>query len=128
MNKNPDTNSLGKMLREYRKAERFTLRQVEEATNISNAYLSQLENGIIKTPSANILYKLANLYRGEFDYFLEVAGIIGKQEREKGPKSLEGHVLYSAKLDADEERELLKYLQFLRSKKRDEEERRTESN
>jgi len=40
----------------------LTLREVETATGISNAYLSQLENGKIKKPSFEVVQKLNNLY------------------------------------------------------------------
>lgn len=115
MGENGNNDSLGKLLREHRKAKGFTLRQVEDVTGISNAYLSQLENSKIQKPSANILYRLANLYRGNFNYYLEIAGIIEKQARTDQPKSLEGHVLYAEKLSSREEKELLRYLQFLRT-------------
>jgi len=47
--------SLGKTLKVSRELIPLALRQVEEATGISNAYLSQLENDKIKKPSANVL-------------------------------------------------------------------------
>lgn len=40
----------------------LTLRQVEKDTGISNAYLSQLENGKIKNVSFNFAVKLHNYY------------------------------------------------------------------
>lgn len=46
-----------------RKNKGLTLRQVEESTGISNAYLSQLENGKIKSPSYNTIRKLVSFYR-----------------------------------------------------------------
>lgn len=48
--------------REVREEKGLTLRQVEEATGISNAYLSQLETGKIKKPSFDVVYKLHNFY------------------------------------------------------------------
>lgn len=69
---------LGSKLKELRDIHRFTLRQVEEATGISNAYLSQLENDKIAKPSANVLYKLSNIYNVELDSLLAAAGIIEK--------------------------------------------------
>ena len=57
--------SLGNKLKELREIHRFTLRQVEEATGISNAYLSQLENDKIAKPSANVLYKFCLLYTSD---------------------------------------------------------------
>lgn len=83
-------------------------------TGISNAYLSQLENNKIKKPSANILYRLANIYEIDFDFLLETSGIIERKEKKKGPKSLSGFALYSEDLTAKEEEELIKYLKFIR--------------
>lgn len=40
----------------------LTLREVESMTGISNAYLSQLENGKIKKPSFDVVQKLNNVY------------------------------------------------------------------
>jgi len=51
-----------KLLKELRDQAGMTLRQVEEATNISNAYLSQLENGKIMNPSTQTIWVLAKLY------------------------------------------------------------------
>ena len=42
----------GEFLKSARKAKRLTLREVEQKTGISNAYLSQLESGKVKQPSA----------------------------------------------------------------------------
>ena len=49
-------------LRSLRKKKRFSLRDVERKTGISNAYLSQLETGNIKAPSPAVLVQLADLY------------------------------------------------------------------
>lgn len=40
----------------------LSLRQVEKKTGISNAYISQLENGQIKEPSFFKLLRLLSLY------------------------------------------------------------------
>lgn len=50
-------------LRYLRKEKNMSLRQVEDLTGISNAYLSQLETGKIKNPSYNVVVKLNNLYK-----------------------------------------------------------------
>ena len=68
--------TLGKTLKDARELIPLTLRQVEDAIDISNAYLSQLENDKIKKPSANVLYKLANLYRIELNTLLEASGVV----------------------------------------------------
>jgi HTH-type transcriptional regulator, competence development regulator len=108
--------SLGSTLKDARELMRLTLRQVEEATDISNAYLSQLENDKIKKPSANVLYKLASIYNIELDTLLAASGIIEKQTAKKS-KLLNTIALSAETMTAEEEQELLEYLRFLRHKK-----------
>lgn len=110
--------TFGEELKSCRESKKFTLREVEEIAGISNAYLSQLENNKIKKPSANILYKLANIYNVDFDYLLEAAGIIEKKKKKTGPKTISGFALYSDDLTEKEEEELAKYLKFLRFSER----------
>lgn len=105
--------SLGKTLKESRELLTLTLRQVEEATGISNAYLSQLENDKIKKPSANVLYKLASLYKVQLDSLLYAAGIIETSEPQKS-KLLNTVALSAEKLNSEEEQALLDYLKYLR--------------
>lgn len=105
--------SLGKTLKDSRELISFTLRQVEEATGISNAYLSQLENDKIKKPSANVLYKLASIYNIELDSLLVASGIIEKQSPNKS-KLLNTIALSAETLSQDEEQSLLDYLRYLR--------------
>jgi transcriptional regulator with XRE-family HTH domain len=106
--------SLGKTLKDARELIPLTLRQVEEAAGISNAYLSQLENEKIKKPSANVLYKLANLYNIEMNSLLAAAGIIQASTDAKS-KLLNSAALSAEKLSQEEEEQLLKYLKFLRN-------------
>lgn len=105
--------SLGKTLKESRELMTLTLRQVEEATGISNAYLSQLENDKIKKPSANVLYKLASLYNVQLDSLLYAAGIIETNTPQKS-KLLNTVALSAEKLNSEEEQALLDYLKYLR--------------
>jgi DNA-binding Xre family transcriptional regulator len=48
--------------KKLRKAKGLTLREVEKETGISNAYLSQLETGKIKSPGYSTVIALYNLY------------------------------------------------------------------
>jgi len=48
-----------------RKAKGLTLREVEKSTGISNAYLSKLETGKIKSPGYNVVKALLELYSNE---------------------------------------------------------------
>jgi transcriptional regulator with XRE-family HTH domain len=107
--------SIGSILKNSRDLMQLTLRQVEEATGISNAYLSQLENDKIKKPSANVLYKLSNIYGIDMNDLLAAVGIIEKQTSEKH-KLLNTVAFSTETLTEEEEEELLKYLKFLRQK------------
>jgi transcriptional regulator with XRE-family HTH domain len=109
--------SLGKTLKDARELIPLTLRQVEEATGISNAYLSQLENEKIKKPSANVLYKLASIYNLELNTLLAASGIIEKSSPQKS-KLLNTIALSAETLSADEEKALLDYLRYLRFNQR----------
>lgn len=103
--------TLGQTLKEARELIPFTLRQVEEATGISNAYNSQLENDKIKKPSANVLYKLSSIYKIELDELLLAAGIIKENQKIKDiGKSIKN-------LTPKEHQQLTDYLRFLRHKK-----------
>lgn len=107
-------NNLGETLRTSRELIPLTLRQVEEATAISNAYLSQLENGKIKKPSASVLYKLANIYNVPLETLLGAAGIIADYKPLPNRVFSESKQLATENITEDEERELLKYLRYLR--------------
>lgn len=102
--------NLGETLRMLRAISTLTLRQVEEATHVSNAYLSQLENNKIKKPSANVLFKLANIYGVSIDVLLIAANIIKADEKQKDYKNP------FPPLTESEEEQLLEYLKFLRTK------------
>ena len=68
---------LGTLLADLRMAKGLSLREVEEATDraVSNAYLSQLENGRIKKPSPNVLHALAEVYSVPYEALMEKAGL-----------------------------------------------------
>lgn len=109
------TSSLGSTLKEARELTSLTLRQVEEATGISNAYLSQLENDKIKKPSANVLYKLASVYRVDLNSLLRASGIINKSEDTIDSKSEEFSnriAFYAKDLSEEEKQEILDFLKF----------------
>jgi transcriptional regulator with XRE-family HTH domain len=112
-------NELGALLADLRTAQGFSLRQVEEATGkaVSNAYLSQLENGKIKKPSPNVLHSLAEVYAVPYESLMEKAGYLLPNEGGAGRRKRLA-VFAIDDLTAEEEEELLKYLAFLRSRTR----------
>jgi transcriptional regulator with XRE-family HTH domain len=108
---------LGALLADLRTAKGLSLRQVEEATDkaVSNAYLSQLENGKIKKPSPNVLHSLAEAYAVPYEALMEKAGYLLLSENDGGRrKRLAAFAIDD--LTAEEEEELLKYLAFLRTR------------
>lgn len=104
---------LSKYLSDLRASKGLKLRQVEEATDkeVSNAYLSQLENGKIKKPSPNVLHSLASVYNASYEILMEKAGyIVPSGKGKKVPKrSIDD-------LTPEEEETLLEYLAFIRNR------------
>lgn len=110
--------SLGTTLKEARELVSLTLRQVEEASGISNAYLSQLENDKIKKPSASVLYKLGSLYKIELNTLLSVAGIIEKSTGTADRDSSEWErriAFYTEELSEDQKQKILEYIKFIKN-------------
>jgi len=110
---------LGERLRRYRSLKRLTLRNVKKKTGISDGYLNQLEQGRVKEPSPHILYKLAQCYEVPYEHLLDLAGYF-VPAGQNSMKKVRG-VAYSllGDLTKDEEEELLRYLEFIRERKRE---------
>ncbi|MEQ1763860.1 MAG: helix-turn-helix transcriptional regulator [Pyrinomonadaceae bacterium] len=104
---------LGAYLKAFRQRLKLTLRDVEEKTGISNAYLSQLEGGKIKKPSPLKLNDLSTLYRARYSQIMKLAGYPIPDLREPT------HSLYAriGETTPAEEDELVEYLAFLRAKR-----------
>lgn len=110
---------LGSFLASARNKLAMTLRAVEEETGISNAYLSQLEHGKIKTPAPQNLYKLAELYKVPYELLMELAGYpvpeVQSAEQRSSINTLAARI---GAVTEEEEEALVEYLQFIRSRKR----------
>ena len=116
---NPE--QLGVYLRTLRTGAKMTLRDVEEATNraVSNAYLSQVENGKIAQPSPHVLHSLASVYGASYEGLMQRAGYISRSTSRRA-QAKHGRAATNAieNLTDEEERELLKYLSYIRSTKK----------
>jgi transcriptional regulator with XRE-family HTH domain len=113
--------ALGSLLADLRVAKGFSLRQVEQATDreISNAYLSQLEKGKIQQPSPSILHRLAAVYAVPYEALMEKAGyLLPSTDGDSRGRRQRLAAFAIDDLTAEEEEELLKYLAFIRSRKR----------
>jgi transcriptional regulator with XRE-family HTH domain len=110
--------SLGIRLRAARERAGLTLREVEERTGVSNAYLSQIESGRIKEPSPRILHRLAELYGEPYSELLELAGYPvpdPQHGRRPGEPARHAHGRLGS-VTREEETELLEYLKFMRAR------------
>jgi transcriptional regulator with XRE-family HTH domain len=109
--------NLPKILRDIRAVRGHSLRAVEDATGISNAYLSQLERGDALKPSPDKLQALAEFYAVPYTDLMRAAGYLQKTEKADGKgkdTSAVQAALMSADLTPEEEDAVVKYIQFLR--------------
>ena len=106
---------LGKTLTSARERKALTLRDVERAIGVSNAYLSQLENDRIKSPSPKVLHKLAELYGLPYAAFMIAAGYPVTDSAAMPPDAvrLAGR---RGPTSPEEEDALADYLEFIRKR------------
>jgi transcriptional regulator with XRE-family HTH domain len=71
--------ALGALLREQRMSAAMTLRELAARTNVSNAYLSELERGLHE-PSLRVLRAIASALGTPLGPILERAGVLGDGE------------------------------------------------
>lgn len=65
---------LGNKIRELREEFGFTQGQLAGSASVSQGYLSQLENGDVKNPSASVLLRVAQAMQVDADELFEAAG------------------------------------------------------
>ncbi len=109
--------NLGTYLASARNRKGLSLRAVEAATGISNAYLSQLETGKIREPSPSNLHRLSEIYGVSYALLLELAGypVPGGRSAKAPGSRLVARIGPTTK---EEEDALADYLAFLRSKRK----------
>lgn len=113
--------TLAEELRTLRANHRVSLRDVERATRISNAYLSQLEQGEALNPSPHKLHKLAEYYNVQYEYLMQLAGYIREDDTQQSSRPpVEGRLhqlLMSAQLTPEEEDAVADYIRYICSKR-----------
>lgn len=109
-----DRGDLGQYLWDLRHAAGIkSIREAEDVSGVSNAYISQIETGKIKKPSPDILSKLAEAYKAPYETLMEMAGHIkrtGQSLKRRGRLP----TFTKEELTEEEEGALLEYLAFLR--------------
>lgn len=107
----------GEYFKALREAKGLTLREVEKQTDVSNAYLSQLESGKIKQPSPITLHKLAQFYEVKYEVLMSKVGYpVPNTGVEMKKQNAISHRL--GNLSQEEEMELLEYLKFIRNRRK----------
>ncbi|MBZ5762896.1 helix-turn-helix transcriptional regulator [Rhizobium sp. VS19-DR104.2] len=110
--------NLGVFLSAARRKLGLSLRSVEASTGISNAYLSQLENGKIKTPAPQNLHSLAAYYSVPYALLMEMAGYPTAEPNDTqigSPTRLAARI---GSVTSDEEDQLVEYLEFIRARRK----------
>jgi|SRR5271165_1172689 HTH-type transcriptional regulator, competence development regulator len=113
--------ALGDVLKEARVALGLTLRDVERATGIHNAHLSQIENHTITKPEMAMLWELAALYHLDYAELLTAAGLPGGTDESSGRQRRRMSVAMRAmgELTPAQQDEALRYMAELRAQRKD---------
>lgn len=98
----------------------MSLREAEDASGVSNAYINQIETGRIKSPSPAILQKIATGYKAPYQHLMELAGHLkvttGSETKRRG--ALPTSTLADVELTREEEEKVREYIAFLKMKNR----------
>lgn len=107
-------NELARKLAWLRNLRGETLRTVAAKTRISNAYLSQMENGKVERPRPDVLHKLAEYYRVRYEDLMTAAGYLTHNEEEwLDDPELSEIKLMSTGLNDDQKKILKRFIRFL---------------
>ena len=100
--------ALGALLRAQRLAAELSLRELAERTNVSNAYLSELERGLHE-PSLRVLRAIASALGTPLSSTLASAGVLGDNvgEHETGLRETEAAILRDPALSEPQRTALL---------------------
>lgn len=127
-------NRLASELKQLREIRGYSLRQVEKATGVSNAYLCQLERGDAAKPSPDKLARLSKFYVVPYEQLMELAGYLGAHVGASAeqstrpvliatrPKTTKTSVLkdalMSTDLNEDELRLVAEYVAFIKARRK----------
>lgn len=97
--------TLGEFIRLQRSLAHLTLRQLSELSEVSNAYLSQVERGLY-TPSAQVLKNVAKALDLSAETLYARAGLLDDEEAEPAA-DVEHAIRLDAALTADQKEALI---------------------
>jgi transcriptional regulator with XRE-family HTH domain len=106
--------TLGRAIRTQRQLARLSLRDLAALTDVSNAYLSQIERGMHE-PSVRVLRSIAEALDLPADSLLREAGLLGEDEEPSDDASAEAAIRSDRNLtDAQKEALLAVYRSYRR--------------
>jgi transcriptional regulator with XRE-family HTH domain len=107
--------ALGDFIKAQRELTKRSMRQVAQAAQISNAYLSQVERGIYK-PSADVLRSIADALNISRDTLMRQAGLLDPESEAGSHAGVEEAIRLDERLSAAQKDALLEiYRGFLKS-------------
>jgi len=102
---------IGDFIRVQRQLGRLSLRQLAELSDVSNAYLSQVERGLYK-PSAQVLKSIAQALDLSAEALYSRAGLLDDDARRE-PGGVEEAIRLDDRLDAEQKETLLRVYKSL---------------
>lgn len=105
------------LLAEARRLKGVSLRAVERATGISNAYLSQLETGAVAEPSPKKLHALAEYYGMSYGALMNACGYFTPSAEDRS-SSVNTLTFLGEKLTAPESAAVAAFLHEMRKRAR----------
>ncbi len=112
---------MGSVLRRARLHHDLSLREVERRIGRSNAYLSQVERGLIKQPDPIVLLELAELYGLNFETLAAWANWVSADPNPSGAQPRDSTavlVRQVMELDAAERATVLRFVDSILRKRR----------
>lgn len=111
--------SLGDFIKEKRNLKNWSQRDLAAKSGVSNAAISRIESGKRKEPSSSVLKDIAAALDVPVENLLQQAGVISDSSTSTTQSSLESSSYVSVEdLSADEIEDLMKYIAFLKSKRK----------
>jgi len=99
--------SLGELIRSQRQLARLSLRDLSDLTQVSNAYLSQIERGLHE-PSVRVIRSIAEALQLSAETLLAQAGLVADEDKsDDTPPSTEAAIRADARLSDAQKTALL---------------------
>jgi transcriptional regulator with XRE-family HTH domain len=101
------SDDLGEFIRLQRSLAQLSLRQLAELSQVSNAYLSQIERGLYR-PSAQILKNIADALNVSAEAVYARAGLLDDDENARAAPDVEEAIRLDERLSAEQKETLIR--------------------